>query len=122
MFREMFLVTGLQKAVCNDPEAVPAKEVLKMATVNGAHAMGLDNCDVLAEGKKADLIMIDLDQPNMRPLQNIEKNIVYSGSKQNVIMTMVAGKVLYDHGEFFIGSSKEEIYKETEERARRILG
>ena len=122
MFREMFLVTGLQKAVCNDPEAVPAKEVLKMATVNGAHAMGLGCCDVLAKGKKADMIMLDLDQPNMRPLQNIEKNIVYSGSKQNIIMTMVAGKVLYDHGEFFIGSSKEEIYKEAEERARRILG
>ena len=122
MFREMFLVTGLQKAVCDDPEAVPAKEVLKMATVNGALSMGLDNCDVLAEGKKADLIMLDLDQPNMRPLQNIEKNIVYSGSKQNVVMTMVAGNVLYDHGEFFIGSSKEEIYKEAEERAKRILG
>ena len=38
MFREMFLVTGLQKAVCDDPEAVPAREVLKMATVNGAYA------------------------------------------------------------------------------------
>ena len=121
MFREMFLVTGLQKAVCDDPEAVPAKEVLKMATVNGALSMGLDNCDVLAEGKKADIIMLDLDQPNMRPLQNIEKNIVYSGSKQNVIMTMVAGNVLYNHGDFFIGSSKEEIYKEAEERAKRIL-
>lgn len=122
MFREMFLVTGLQKAVCDDPEAVPAKEVLKMATVNGALSMGLDDCDVLAAGKKADVIMLDLDQPNMRPLHNIEKNIVYSGSKQNVIMTMVAGKILYDHGEFFIGSSKEEIYKESEERAERILG
>ena len=122
MFREMFLVTGLSKAVCVDPVAVPAKEVLKMATVNGAIAMGLDCCDTLAEGKKADLIMIDLDQPNMQPINNIEKNIVYSGSKQNVIMTMVAGKVLYENGEFYIGSSKEEIYKEVETRTRRILG
>ena len=54
MFREMFLVTGLQKVVCDDPEAVPAMEVLKMATVNGAHAMGLNECDTLSEGQKAD--------------------------------------------------------------------
>ena len=122
MFREMFLVTGLQKAVCDDPEAVPAMEVLKMATVNGAHAMGLPECDTLSAGKKADLIMIDLMQPNMQPLQNIEKNIVYSGSKQNVKMTMVGGKILYRGGEFFLDCPAEEIYREANASARRILG
>ena len=76
MFREMFLVTGLQKVVCDDPEAVPAMDVLKMSAVNGAHAMGLTDCDTLAEGKRADLIMLDLMQPNMQPLHSIEKNIL----------------------------------------------
>lgn len=122
MFREMFLVTGLQKAVCCDPEAVPAMEVLKMATVNGAHAMGIPECDTLCAGKKADLIMIDLMQPNMRPLQNIEKNIVYSGSKQNVKMTMIEGKVLYRDGVFYLDSTPEEIYEKAERSAYRILG
>lgn len=122
MFREMFLTTGLQKAICDDPEAVPAMEVLKMAVVNGAHAMGLPECDILAEGRKADMILIDLQQPNMQPLQNIEKNLVYSGSKQNVKMTMVAGKVLYQDGEYNLGSSKEEIFARANESARRILG
>ena len=122
MFREMFLVTGLQKVLCDDPEAVPAMDVLRMATVNGAHAMGLRDCDVLSCGKRADLIMIDLMQPNMQPLQNIEKNIVYSGSKQNVKMTMVGGKVLYRDGEFFLDRSREEIYAKANESARRILG
>lgn len=122
MFREMFLTTALQKAVCDDPEAVPAMEVLKMAVVNGAHAMGLPECDRLAEGRKADMILIDLQQPNMQPLQNIEKNLVYSGSKQNVRMTMVAGKVLYQDGVCDLGSSKEEIFARANESARRILG
>lgn len=122
MFREMFLTTALQKAVCDDPEAVPAMEVLKMAVVNGAHAMGLPECDRLAEGRKADMILIDLQQPNMQPLQNIEKNLVYSGSKQNVRMTMVAGKVLYQDGVYDLGSSKEEIFARANESARRILG
>ena len=93
MFKEMFLVTGLQKVVHNDPEAVPAADVLKMATVNGAYAMGLDNCDILAEGKYADLIMIDLMQPNMQPIQNIEKKCcVQATSKLNVKMTMINGR------------------------------
>ena len=122
MFREMFLTTGLQKAVCDDPEAVPAMEVLRMAAVNGAYAMGLPECDTLAEGKKADMILIDLQQPNMQPLQNIEKNLVYSGSKQNVKMTMVGGRVLYQDGNYYLDSSKEEIFARANESARRILG
>ena len=80
MFREMFLVTGLAKLRERDASAVDAMEVLKMATVNGSHAMGLKDADILASGKAADLIMIDLNQPNMRPLNNIAKNLVYSGS------------------------------------------
>ena len=122
MFREMFLVTGLQKVLCDDPEAVPAMDVLKMATVNGAHAMGLEDCDVLSCGKRADLILIDLMQPNMQPLQNIEKNIVYSGSKQNVRMTMINGKTVYRDGEFFIGESPETVYRNAQRISERILG
>ena len=122
MFREMFLATGLQKAVCDDPEAVPAREVLKMATVNGAYAMGLKDCDTLSVGKKADLILIDLDQPNMQPIQNIEKNLVYSGSKQNVKMTMVGGRILYEDGEFFLDVPKETVYAKANAFARKILG
>lgn len=122
MFREMFLATGLQKVVCDDPEAVPAMEVLKMATVNGARAMGLDDCDVLAPGKRADLILIDLMQPNMQPLHNIEKNVVYSGSKQNVKMTMVNGKVLYRDGRFLTGEAPETVYGNANRIAERILG
>ena len=122
MFREMFLTTGLQKAVCNDPEAVPAMDVLKMATVNGARVMGLSDCDVLSAGKRADLIMIDLMQPNMQPLHNIEKNIVYSGSKQNIRMTMINGKIVYRDGEFFIGESPETVYRNANRIAERILG
>lgn len=122
MFREMFLVTGLQKVICDDPEAVPARDVLKMAVTNGAHAMGLTDCDAIAPGKRADLIMIDLSQPNMQPLHNIEKNIVYSASKQNVKMTMIGGRILYQDGEFRIGETKEDIYQNANRIAERILG
>ena len=117
MFREMFLVTALAKIKGENAAALSADHVLRMATVNGAHCMGLLDADVLAEGKLADLIMIDLHQPNMQPINNIEKNIVYSGSKQNVKMTMVNGKILYEDGAFFIGADAEEIY----EKANKII-
>ena len=121
MFREMFLVTGLAKVRAFDAAAVDAMDVLRMATVEGAKAMGLENADILAEGKFADLIMIDLNQPNMQPIHNIAKNIVYSGSKQNVKMTMVNGKVLYEDGKFDVGTSVAEIYARANEIAARII-
>ncbi len=65
--------------------------------------------------------MIDLQQPNMRPLYNLSKNLVYSGSKQNVKLTMVAGKILYEDGEFYIGSDPESVYAKAEEIVNRIV-
>ncbi len=118
MFREMFLVTGLAKVRERDAAAVPAEEVLYMATAGGARAMELSDCDSLEEGKFADLILIDLNQPNMQPENDFVKNIVYSGSKSNVALTMVNGRILYEKGEFFIGIDPKEVYA----KANEIIG
>ncbi len=118
MFREMFLMTGLAKLREMDPAVVPANEVLYAATAGGAHAMSLPECDSIEVGKKADIIMIDMMQPNMQPENNIVKNIVYSGSKSNVSMTMVNGKILYEKGKFNIGFDPKEVYA----KANAIIG
>ena len=111
MFREMFLVTGLQKLRCKDAAAMDANRVLQMATTGSAHAMGLDECDTLEAGKKADMILIDLACPNMQPIHNITKNLVYSGSKQNIKMTMINGRILYEDGRYHIGVEEKEVYQ-----------
>lgn len=121
MFREMFLVTGLAKLKQKDASAVDAMEVLKMATVNGALAMGLRDADILVAGKLADIIMIDLMQPNMQPINNIPKNIVYSGSKSNVAMTMIGGKILYEKGRFFLAEQPEDIYRKAGQIKERLV-
>ncbi|SEQ89230.1 5-methylthioadenosine/S-adenosylhomocysteine deaminase [Lachnospiraceae bacterium NE2001] len=121
MFREMFLVTGLGKYRESDASAVDAVEVLKMAVKGGAVAMGRGDCDSLKAGKKADIIMLDLYAPNMQPIHNIAKNIVYSGSKTNVKMTMINGNILYENGEFNIGISPDEIYKNVAKSCDRIF-
>ncbi|WP_026490600.1 amidohydrolase family protein [Butyrivibrio sp. XPD2002] len=120
MFREMFLVTGLGKLRENDAACIDAMEVLKMATVNGARAMGHNNADALEQGKLADIIMIDLHKPNMQPVNNIAKNIVYSGDTSNVILTMIGGIIRYENGNYNIGVSPDEIYAKAEEIKQRI--
>ncbi len=119
MFREMFLVTGLQKVRENDASACPAFDVLEMATKGGALAMGLKECDTLEIGKCADFAVIDLMQPNMQPIHNIAKNLVYSGSKHNVCMTVVNGKILYEDGKFTTVDAAE-VYSRANKLAREI--
>ena len=120
MFREMYLTTALAKVRESDAAVVPADEVLYSAVTEGARAMQLMDCDSLEPGKKADIIMLDLHQPNMQPENNIVKNIVYAGSKQNVLMTMIDGKILYQNGQFDIGFEPEEIYAKANEIIRRM--
>lgn len=120
MFKEMSLVYSLSNIREKDPLAIDGIEILKMATVGGAKAMGLNDSDVLAVGKNADLIMIDMHQPNMQPENDILRNLVYSGSKQNVKMTMINGKILYEDGVYNIGMDPEDIYKEANSILKRI--
>ena len=121
MFREMFLATGLQKAALFDPTAVDGEEVLKMATANGAKAMGLDSLDSIESGKGADFVMIDLHQPNMQPVNNALKNIVYAGSKTNVLMTVVNGVIKFEKGEYSVGEDVDKIYSKCRAITDRIL-
>ena len=110
MFKEMSLTFSLQNILTGDPTCLDAYTILKMATVNGAIAMGLKDADILEEGKLADLIEIDLSSPNMQPINDVVTNLVYSGNPSNVSMTMINGKILYDNGQFFVGEDIENIY------------
>lgn len=121
MFREMYLAAVLQKLKRRDASAMDAGEVLRMATVGGSRAMGLSDCEAVAEGQLADLVLLDLHRPNMQPENNLVKNLVYSGSKENVKMTMVDGKILYEDGVFFVGEDPEELYRKANEIMRRVV-
>ena len=83
-----------------DAAAIPAAAMLRAATVGSARAMGLDDCDVLAAGKQADLIEINLQAPNLQPTHHIPESLVLNGDRANVMLTMCAGKILYENGEY----------------------
>lgn len=120
MFKEMMLVINLAKIQTGNPNAISAYEVLKMATVNGAKIMGFDDADILEVGKLADIIELDMSRPSMQPINNIINNIVYSGSKDIVKLTMVDGKILYEDNKFFVGEDINDIYKKVQEITERI--
>lgn len=120
MFREMFLICATQKINDKDAASTDANEVLKMAITGSARCMGLDDCDCIDVGKKADLIVIDMHKPNMQPINNITKNLVYSGSKDNVKMTMIDGKILYQDGKF-IDTDIDEIYSKAQKVINRLI-
>lgn len=121
MFREMYLISATQKLKDKNAASTDANKILEMATVGSAKCMGLDSCDIIDRGKTADLIVLDLNRPNMHPINNITKNIVYSGSKENVKLTMINGKILYENGEF-VGIDTDEIYRNAQKITDRIKG
>lgn len=100
MFREMYTICATQKLNDKDAASTDANDILKASTIGSAKCMGLTDCDVIDVDKKADLIVIDMHRPSMQPINNITKNLVYSGGKDIVKMTMINGKILYDNGEF----------------------
>lgn len=114
MFREMYLASVLQKIREEDAAAMPADAVLKAAVSGGALAVGLTDCDCIAAGKKADMAVIDLNRPNMQPLNNTVKNLVFAGSKDNVKMTVSGGVIVYEDGKF-PALDAEEIYAKANE-------
>jgi 5-methylthioadenosine/S-adenosylhomocysteine deaminase len=105
MFNEMKLTALFNKIKFRDPAIMPAWEVLRMATIEGAQAIGLsDEIGSLAVGKQADLILVDLREPNLSPvltdpIRNIVPNLVYAASGREVRLVMVAGQILMQNGQ-----------------------
>ena len=95
MFAEMSSVAKVHKVVAMDPTVMDAETTLKCATLNGAKALGAESeIGTLEEGKKADLIVLDLDQPHLVPLYNIPSQLVYAARGGDVIHSMINGRLV----------------------------
>jgi len=98
MFREMRIVALLHKVNKLNPTVLPATEVLKMATVNGAKALGLDNVGEIKVGYKADLILVDLNRASLTPAHNPISLLVYSADGYSVDTMFVDGNLIMENG------------------------
>jgi 5-methylthioadenosine/S-adenosylhomocysteine deaminase len=118
MIRQQVL---LEKYSQENPEALPGDSALRMATQNGAQAMGFAESGILAEGRPADLILVDFNRPHLRPRHDLIANLVHSAKGADVSHVIVDGKLLMrDHA--LLTLDEERILYEAERRAFRMVG
>lgn len=121
MFETMKYTALLQKGYLENPTLMPAYEVLKMATINGAKTLNLENqIGSIEEGKLADIIILNLDSPLTLPLNDIIAEIVYNVKAQNVETTIVNGKILMENKVFKLKNDPKVIYEKCENIINRI--
>ncbi len=122
MLEEAGLAALCAKIKENDPTALPAYEALKMATLGGARALGIDDVTGSLEvGKAADLVLLGVDGPAMHPRIDPVANVAFSASAADVWLTMVAGRILMEDGKL-PGFDLERIYAETERISAAMRG
>jgi 5-methylthioadenosine/S-adenosylhomocysteine deaminase len=129
MFNEMKLTALFNKIKYKDPTIMPAWVVLRMATIEGARAIGLgDQVGSLEVGKQADLILINLGELNLMPvleapIRNIVPNLVYAGTGREVTLVMVDGKILVRTGKVITADEaavRAEAQLQAADLARRV--
>ncbi|NLY09961.1 MAG: amidohydrolase [Tissierellia bacterium] len=121
MWEEVHLASILNKAVDKDPTSVRAYEALKMATVNGAKAMNqIDDLGTLEVGKKADIILIDIDVLHMRPHHRLISSLAYCAQGSDVNTVIIDGEIVLRNHQF-VNVDEREVIDNVEKRTRKLL-
>ena len=119
LFEAMKFAALLQKGNEENAMLMPAYEVLKIATINGAKALGLnDKIGSVEEGKLADIIILDLDTIVTKPVNDVFSDIVYNVKSNNVVTTIVNGNILMEDKKIYL--NEKEIYSKCKEIIERI--
>ena len=123
MFEELRTAAFLQKSATGDPVALPAYEALKLATVNGARAMGYAEGElgVIRPGALADLIVVDLQKPHLQPIHDLVSNLVYCGKASDVDTVMVDGRIVVENRRV-AGVDLPKLYADVAAAVERITG
>jgi len=117
MVEEAASAARLQKIAKMDPKAISARGVLEMATIGGARALNLaDRIGTLETGKRADVIIVDLEQPKTQPVYSVESAIVYAASGSAVVTTICDGRILMRHRNILTVNVPETLRKAKEYR------
>lgn len=120
LFAEIKAAAWLQKLDSTDPAVLPAKQVLQMATIDGAKLLGIDHqVGTLEVGKKADLILIDLQKPHLQPVHDPYALIAYSAVGSDVDTTIIDGNIVM-HRRQLKTIDEEELYRQIEKRVPRL--
>jgi 5-methylthioadenosine/S-adenosylhomocysteine deaminase len=111
MFRELSVLTLIHKGINRDALAISAYEGFAIATKNGAAAMGRSDIGEIKPGNIADLVILDLDRPNMQPVNDPIAALAYSANGSEVETVIVGGNVLFENGEFLTIDAEKTVYE-----------
>lgn len=115
LFHEMSLLALIHKGVAKTPQCVSAKEVLRIATINGARALGLEEeIGTLEAGKKADIAILNLNMPSLTPRNNLIAGLSYSANGSEVETVIIDGKVTMENRKV-LTMDEELVYKKVNE-------
>lgn len=121
MFEEMKTAAYLQKVNTMEPSSISAYDILKMATIEGAKVLGLENeIGTLEPGKKADVIFIKTDKLHMCPANDVCANLVYSSNGADVETVMIDGKVIMQNRKM-INLDEKQVMRQVKKIAKRLL-
>ncbi len=122
LFQEMDMAAKLHKVFSHDPTVMGAEEVVKMATIEGARALGLEKeIGSLEKGKKADFIILDFHKPHLVPVYNLYSHLVYAAQGADVDTVFINGKPVIKNREF-LEMDLEKVLGQAGEIKRKILG
>jgi 5-methylthioadenosine/S-adenosylhomocysteine deaminase len=120
LFEEMDLAAKLQKISRMDPRALPAAQVVEMATIGGARALHLEKLiGSLEAGKQADLIVVDTSAPHATPMYNVYSELVFALKATDVRTVVIAGRVIMDERKM-LTLDEDEILQKAREYQKRI--
>jgi 5-methylthioadenosine/S-adenosylhomocysteine deaminase len=115
MFHELNLLTLIHKGVNQTPQCVSAREGLRIATINGAKALGLEKeTGSIEAGKKADLAILDLKTPSLTPRNNLIAGLSYSANGSEVDTVIIDGKITMENRRL-LTLDEELVYKKVNE-------
>ena len=119
IFQAMDLASKLQKLHLMDPAVLPARDVVRMATIGGARALHLDkDIGSLEVGKKADLILLETQRPHLLPRYDYYSHLVYAYRGADVASTIIGGRVVFENGRLLTLKESEIAAKALEYRQR----
>jgi len=122
MFYHMSVVDQLQKAKYQDPTVMGSYDVLKMATINGAKALNLENkIGSIEKGKKADIIILDLNNTEIYPTVDLITQIVHNVESNNVDTTIINGKVLMKNHKLTLEVDEEKLKENIHQIISRLM-
>lgn len=121
MWEEMHMAALLHKVSWGDPALLPASEVLRMGTLMGANALNIqDQVGSIEVGKKADIILVDLNKPHLVPQHAIVANLIYSAQGSDVKTTIIDGKIVMKNGEV-LTLDEERVMYEAQKAAEKLM-